>query len=159
MILLHRLELQTQAYTRSVIHHFWVFDLNFWERVDAFALNMIKWLMLFCISSPLIWAPSSGAQTGIPASESPWIRHWIYIYIYVYIWIFYILYVYTNISRAFILFIAVRPTTTPTCPSPSPDYQFFSPAALRGEILLMSGLENKFRFFPNLYNKNEWTRN
>ena len=31
--------------------------------------------MLFCISSPLIWAPSSGAQTGIPASESLWIHH------------------------------------------------------------------------------------
>ena len=32
--------------------------------------------MLFCISSPLIWAPSLGAQTSIPASESLWIRHW-----------------------------------------------------------------------------------
>ena len=56
---------------------------------------------------------------------------------------FYILYVYTNISRAFILFIAVRPPTTPTFPFTSPFYQFFSPAALRGEILLMSAVENK----------------
>ena len=54
---------------------------------------------------------------------------------------FYILYVYTNISRAFILFIAARSPTTPTFPSPSPFYQFA--AALRGEILLMFGLENK----------------
>ena len=30
-----------------------------------------------------------------------------------------------------------------TFPSPSPFYQFFSPAALRGEILLMSCLKNK----------------
>ena len=31
---------------------------------------MIKQLMLFCISSPLIWAPSLGAQTGILVSET-----------------------------------------------------------------------------------------
>ena len=37
--------------------------------------DMIKWLMLFRISSPLIWAPSLCAQTGIPVSESLWIRH------------------------------------------------------------------------------------
>ena len=60
------------------------------------------------------------------------------------------LYIYLYISRAFNLFIAVRPPTTPTFPSPSSFYQFFSPAALRGEIL-MSGLENKWEaldFFP-----------
>ena len=50
---------------------------------------------------------------------------------------------YIYISRAFILFIAVRPSTTPTFPSPSRFYQFFSPAVLTGEILLMSDLENK----------------
>ena len=38
--------------------------------------DMIKWLMLFCISSSLIWAPSLGAQTGIPATERIWICHW-----------------------------------------------------------------------------------
>ena len=56
-----------------------------------------------------------------------------------------ILYVYANISRAFILFIAVLPPIAPTfyLPLPSHFYQFFFPAALRGEILLMSGLENK----------------
>ena len=54
-----------------------------------------------------------------------------------------ILYLYTNISRAFILFLAFRPPTTPTFLSPSPFYQFFSPAALRGEILLVSCLKNK----------------
>ena len=32
--------------------------------------------MLFCISSALIYAHSLGAQTGIPASGSLWIRHW-----------------------------------------------------------------------------------
>ena len=39
--------------------------------------DMIKWLMLFYISSPLIWAPSLGAQTGMPAlaSEGLWILH------------------------------------------------------------------------------------
>ena len=31
---------------------------------------MIKWLMLFCISSPLIWAPNLGNQTCIPVSKS-----------------------------------------------------------------------------------------
>ena len=57
--------------------------------------------------------------------------------------IFYILYTYTNISCAFILLLAVRLPATPTFPYPSPFYQFFSPAAHRVEILLMSGLENK----------------
>ena len=37
--------------------------------------DMIKWLILFCISSPLIWAPGLGAQTGIPASERLCIYH------------------------------------------------------------------------------------
>ena len=45
------------------------------------------------------------------------------------------LFVYTNICRAFILFIAVRPPTAPTFSSPFLIYHFFSPAALRGEIL------------------------
>ena len=36
---------------------------------------MIKWLMLFCISSPLNWAPSLGTQTSIPVSKSLWICH------------------------------------------------------------------------------------
>ena len=87
----------------------------------------------------------------------------IYIYIYVSTYtcfvlprthqciIYYILYVCTNISRAFILFTAVWAPTTPTFPSPSLFYQFFSPVALRGEILVMSGLENKWEvidFFP-----------
>ena len=31
--------------------------------------------MLFCISSPLIWAPSLGAQTSIPASYRFWVCH------------------------------------------------------------------------------------
>ena len=31
---------------------------------------MIKWPMLFCISSPLICAPSLGTQTGIPVKDS-----------------------------------------------------------------------------------------
>ena len=35
--------------------------------------DMVKWLMLFRISSPLIWAPSLGSQTGILSSESLWI--------------------------------------------------------------------------------------
>ena len=34
-----------------------------------------QWLMLFCISSLLIWAPSLGAQTCFSASKSLWIRH------------------------------------------------------------------------------------
>ena len=37
--------------------------------------DMIKWLMLFCISSPLIWAPSLDNQTGISASERLWKHH------------------------------------------------------------------------------------
>ena len=37
--------------------------------------DMIKWLMLFCINSPLIQAPILGTQTGILASESLWICH------------------------------------------------------------------------------------
>ena len=45
--------------------------LGVWERADASALKI--WLLtLFCLSSPLIWAPSLGAQAGIPASESLW---------------------------------------------------------------------------------------
>ena len=40
---------------------------------------MIKWL-LFCISSPLTWAPSLGAQTGILASERLWICYcWVFL--------------------------------------------------------------------------------
>ena len=35
--------------------------------------DIIKWVMLFCISSPLIWAPSLGGQTGIPASYRFWV--------------------------------------------------------------------------------------
>ena len=143
MILLHRLELQTQAYTRSVIHHFWVFDLNFWERVDAFALNMIKWLMLFCISSPLIWAPSSGAQTGIPASESPWIRHWIYIYICIHMNILYFIRIYQYFSCLH-SFHSCSVTHNTYFSLPLPLLSIFSAAALRGEIL-MSGLENKWK--------------
>ena len=56
---------------------------------------------------------------------------------------FYVLYVYANISRAFILFIAVWPPTTATFFLPLPLSQFFSPAILRGQILLMSNLHNK----------------
>ena len=37
--------------------------------------DMIKWLMLFWISSPLIWAPSLDNQTGISASERLWKHH------------------------------------------------------------------------------------
>ena len=36
--------------------------------------DMIKWMMLLCIISPLIWTPNLEAQTGIPASKSLWIR-------------------------------------------------------------------------------------
>ena len=40
-----------------------------------FVEDMIKWLMLFCISTFLTWAPSLGTQTNILASESLWIRN------------------------------------------------------------------------------------
>ena len=38
--------------------------------------DIIKWLMLFCISSSLTWAPSLGIQTRVLAFESLWIPHW-----------------------------------------------------------------------------------
>ena len=47
VIHLNRLELQTKAYTRSLIQHFWVLvKLNVWECVDAFALKI--WLNGWC---------------------------------------------------------------------------------------------------------------
>ena len=77
MIHLIRFELQTQAYTRSLIQHFqcftWLKRLGTYCRI-CFE-DMIKWLILFCISSPLIWASSLGGQTGIQVSESLWIHH------------------------------------------------------------------------------------
>ena len=58
VIHLNRLELQTQAYTRSLIQHFWVFYLNVWELVDAFALKL--WLNGRCCFASvlmLVWPP------------------------------------------------------------------------------------------------------
>ena len=49
---LNRTELQTQASKRSLIQHFWVFYLN--QMSENICIeDMVKWLILFCISSPL----------------------------------------------------------------------------------------------------------
>ena len=72
-IVLHsnRLELQTQAYTRSLIQHFLTQVKCMGTCRPIGDEDIIKWL-LFCISSPLIWAPKpiyrclkgSGYATG-----------------------------------------------------------------------------------------------
>lgn len=78
-----------------------------------------------------------------------------------------ILYVENSTSRAFILFITVLPSTIPTFPSPPPTpISFFSWNSQRRNIvnvishltILVGQAKRSHCFFPNLHNKNDWTR-
>ena len=62
---------------QGLIQNF-LLKLNVWECVDPFALkiSLNGWYYFALCSSLLIWAPSFGAQTGIPVSERFWIHHW-----------------------------------------------------------------------------------